>query len=58
MYTLNMVGMNWPTDEIQKEREYHPWDEEEAGVCPHCGVKNEPDYTFCRNCIGRLPVEQ
>lgn len=53
-----MAGMNWPTDEIQKERAYHPWDDDEAGVCPHCGVKNEPSYTFCRSCIGRLPVEQ
>lgn len=24
--------------------------------CPRCGTVNEPDYTFCRDCTGRLGV--
>lgn len=30
-----------------------------AGVpCPHCGVANDPTYTFCRNCVGELVGER
>lgn len=25
-----------------------------AVPCPHCGVENDPGYTFCANCSGRL----
>lgn len=28
--------------------------EAEPGVCSHCGETNEPGYSRCRNCGGRL----
>lgn len=24
-------------------------------ACPECGAVNEPDYRFCRGCVGELP---
>ena len=24
------------------------------GVCPTCETENDPSYTYCRNCVGRL----
>lgn len=50
--------MNWPTNEIQDSESEHPWSDEETGMCPHCGTINEPHYTFCRNCVGKLPIPQ
>ena len=29
-------------------------DHEAAITCPHCGADNEPDFRYCRNCIGEL----
>lgn len=29
-------------------------DHESAVTCPHCDTDNEPDFRFCRNCIGEL----
>jgi ribosomal protein L40E len=25
-------------------------------VCPRCGTENDPDFTYCRNCIAKIPV--
>ncbi|WP_221621678.1 DUF7577 domain-containing protein [Halocatena pleomorpha] len=25
-------------------------------TCPHCGTENDPIYTYCRNCVRRLPA--
>lgn len=25
-----------------------------AFYCPWCGEENDPDFTFCRNCLGEL----
>jgi hypothetical protein len=24
-------------------------------TCPRCGTENDPDFTYCRNCITKLP---
>lgn len=26
----------------------------DPGTCPGCGTENDPFYTFCRNCVGRI----
>jgi len=31
-----------------------PVESDEAVVCPHCSVENDPDYRFCRYCSGEL----
>lgn len=31
-----------------------PTREPSQGVCPQCGIENDPEYTFCRECLGRL----
>lgn len=28
---------------------------EERVECQHCGVTNEPEYRFCRQCVSELP---
>lgn len=25
-------------------------------TCPQCGTENDPLYTYCRNCVRRLPT--
>lgn len=25
-------------------------------TCPQCGTENDPLYTYCRNCVHRLPT--
>lgn len=25
-------------------------------TCPQCGTENDPIYTYCRNCVCRLPT--
>lgn len=25
-------------------------------TCPHCGAENDRYYTYCRNCVARLPT--
>jgi hypothetical protein len=25
-------------------------------TCPHCGTENDSDFTYCRNCIEKLPL--
>ena len=48
--------MPWNTHEVEADPVDHPWDDDEAGVCPHCGSQNDPFYEYCKNCIGQLPV--
>lgn len=48
--------MTWNTEQIQNTDTSHPWEDGPVGACPHCGTVNEPFFTFCRNCIGKLPV--
>ena len=50
--------MTWQTKKLQETRDDHPWERFEPGTCPHCETRNDPQYTFCRNCVERLPVSR
>ena len=37
------------------EADWHDRTGESEGLyCPHCGAHNEPDYTYCRNCVAQV----
>ncbi|MDG5775622.1 hypothetical protein VB773_06385 [Haloarculaceae archaeon H-GB2-1] len=48
--------MNWPIHAIHATDGSGANVVGEAGVCPRCGVENDPFYTFCRECTGKLPA--
>ncbi|WP_330632659.1 DUF7577 domain-containing protein [Halocatena halophila] len=43
-----------PQPFVDADREQSPSDSSVVR-CPDCGTDNDPLYTFCRNCVTRLP---
>lgn len=47
-------------DHRQPIRSFDSGSREETGsstiTCPHCGTENDRAYTYCRNCVARLPT--
>jgi hypothetical protein len=48
--------MNWPIYAMHTTEVAGTHGSGDAGVCPRCGCENDPFYTFCRDCVGRLPA--
>lgn len=48
------------SDHRQPLRSFDSGSSEETGsstiTCPHCGTENDRIYTYCRNCVARLPT--
>lgn len=42
------------TSESEQETDLSGIDTESPVTCPNCGVDNDPDYRFCRHCVGEL----
>ena len=49
-----------PGEDVRKERvlEEHSTSDADPDThrCPHCGTKNDAQYTYCRNCVEPLGV--
>jgi hypothetical protein len=45
------AGVEYWSQTHERTVEPHP---PAPGVCPTCETENDPAYTYCRNCVGRL----
>lgn len=50
---LFAAGMAAQMETMEREMELEP--SPEPGYCRFCDTENDPFYTYCRECVSRLP---